>query len=115
MWQHRWAVWSGVLGATASCLAKLAVVSEESPLTRMVQKQVCHRFFFVQQQEPQYQVDLDDILVGMVYKVLGDLMILYGINGMKGFQILRTKIIEPIILALNLFEIDGCHNISYLP
>ena len=115
MWQHRWAVWSGVLGATASCLAKLAVVSEESPLTRMVQKQVCHRFFFVQQQEPQYQVDLDDILVGMVYKALGDLMILYGINGMKGFQILRTKIIEPIILALNLFEIDGCHTVLLIP
>lgn len=44
MWQHRWAVWGGILGATASCLAKIAVSSDPINPLVYVQDRWCEPF-----------------------------------------------------------------------
>jgi hypothetical protein len=109
MWQHRWALWSGVLGATASCLVKIAV-SSRSPLQRIVQRTICEPYL-----TNNNNVDLDVVVFNAVYRILGDLMIKHGINLMKGFKILRQQVIEPTILFFNIFEIDGCQCILFGP
>ena len=107
MWQHRWALWSGVLGATASCLIKIAV-SSESPLQQMVQRTICEPYFLPTN-------DLDDMAYHWTYKLLGNLMIQHGMNLMKGFKVLREQIIEPTLLYFYIWEVDGCHIIMLGP
>ena len=52
MLQHGWALWSGVLGATASCVAKLAVsTDEQNPLENWLAPQ-CYSWL---------QSDLDEL------------------------------------------------------
>lgn len=97
MWQHRWAVWGGVLGASASCLAKLAV-SGESPLQRL-QTNLCP--------PEESSFELDDWIMSHIYKIVGDLMIRHRINLMAYVQAMRSWI-QDAAVRLYIFEVDWC-------
>lgn len=101
MWQHRWAVWAGILGATASCLAKIAVSNDSASPLQWVYENVC---------EPHFRnVDLDDVVSAWIYKVVGDLMIRYRvINLMPYVQHIRIHWIQATALQLHIFEVDWC-------
>eukprot|EP00536_Pseudo-nitzschia_multiseries_P003445 jgi/Psemu1/185854/e_gw1.53.152.1 len=44
MWQHKWALWSGFLGASASCFVKMGTGgNHSSPLLQLVQTHICKR------------------------------------------------------------------------
>jgi hypothetical protein len=99
MWQHRWALWSGFLGASASCLIKLGLDSDGHSPIKYFQSQIC----------PQYplMVDLDQTILSVVYLILGDLMIKQRINLMPQFTKFR-KTMEGLVLQLYVFEVDYC-------
>jgi multidrug transporter EmrE-like cation transporter len=99
MWQHRWAVWGGILGATASCLAKIAVSNDSASPLQWVYEHWC---------EPNVTVDLDDVVSTWIYKVVGDLMIRHRINLMPYVQHLRISWIQATALQLHIFEVDWC-------
>mmetsp|Transcript_11612 Transcript_11612/g.23944 ORF Transcript_11612/g.23944 Transcript_11612/m.23944 type:complete len:583 (-) Transcript_11612:10-1758(-) len=94
MWQHKWALWSGFLGATASCFVKMGV-DNSSPLLR-----------FVETHSPNWLADLDETLLRVIHAVLGELMVQYRINLMLLWKTFRTNIIEEVGLTLHLFEVD---------
>ena len=103
MWQHRFAVWAGILGASASCLAKMAV-SGESPLQRL-QTDVCPRYI---------QSNLDELFGSYVYKIVGDLMIRRRINLVSYVQYIRNTI-QTMAVRLHIFEVDWCQVIFLGP
>lgn len=106
-----------MLGATASCLAKVGVVSvavsAPSSTTAGVaavyspvdwfRTEVCER-------RP-WMVDLDVTILRGVHRVLGDLMVHRGINLMKAFRSIRD-VHEAAMLHLGLFEVDYCRALS---
>ena len=121
MWQHRWALWSGFLGATASCFIKFGV-SKESPLLQLVQIHICERFIYSPSSSLSssstplsWLVDLDEFLLGGIHYVLGELMIKYRINLMPYWKSIRTNVIEDIAIRLHLFEVDYVQLFIFLP
>ena len=98
MWQHRWALWSGLLGATASCFVKM--VSSNSPVMIFVQKNICEEERF------SWLIDLDEILVGSIHYVLGELMIKRRINLMPYWKLIKTSVIEELAIRFDIFEVD---------
>jgi len=103
MWQHRFAVWGGILGASASCLAKVAV-SGDSPLQRL-QNEFCPRYI---------QRDLDDIIGTYIYKVAGNLMIRRRINFMPFILNIRN-ILQNIASRFFIFEVNWCQTLLLGP
>jgi len=119
MWQHRWALWSGFLGATASCLVKMGV-TKESPLLQLVQIHICERFIYSPSSSSSsspfsWLVDLDEFLLGGIHYVLGELMIKYRINLMPYWKSIRTNVIEEFAIRLHLFEVDYVQLFIFLP
>ena len=111
MWQHKWALWSGFLGATASSFVKMGVGGDgSSPLLNFVQTGICERPL-----AKAWLVDLDEVLLSGIHRVLGDLMIKYGINLMPYWKILRTRVLEEVAVRFYLFEIDYCQLSIALP
>lgn len=105
MWlQHRWALWSGFLGASASCLIKMALSSSSGPV-HYFETHIC-------QQHCPWIVDLDDTVLAMVYKVLGHLMIRHRINFMPYFTTFRKVVETHVIMRLRIFEVDYCHVVT---
>ncbi len=102
MWQHRWAVGAGILGATASCLAKLAL---DGPW-QQINERLCR---------PYLTVDLDDWITKRIYKVLGDWMIHYRINLMPYVQHIRIYWIQETASKLHIFEVDWCQTLLLGP
>jgi MYND finger len=103
MWQHRFAIWGGILGASASCLAKMAL-SGDSPLHRL-QKETCPLYV---------QSDLDDIFGAKVYKLVGDLMIQRRVNLMP-HVVQARNLIQDLTVRLFIFEVDWCQVIFLGP
>jgi hypothetical protein len=103
MWQHRWALWSGFLGASASCLIKMGLGSDEHSPIQYFQTQVCPKH--------PWMVDLDKSILSIVYLLLGDLMIKRRINLMPHFTKFR-KAMESLVLQLYVFDIDYCQALT---
>jgi multidrug transporter EmrE-like cation transporter len=98
MLEHKWALWSGCLGATAACVGKIAFTSNSlSPLHNFNQN-VC---------QANMQSDLDAVVLKYIYWILGDLMIKYQINLMPYWRVARVKM-EEAVLFLHVFEVDWC-------
>ena len=115
MWQHRWALFSGFLGATASCLVKMGVDSSNSPLLQLAQIHICERFTESPPSSFSWLVDFDQVLLRGIHFVLGELMIKYHINLMTFWKMLRTNVIEELAIRLHLFEMDYCQLFFILP
>jgi drug/metabolite transporter (DMT)-like permease len=128
MLQHRFVLWSGVLGATASCLAKLALSSALLPdnnngtplLLGTAQSafpwlyQTCQAQLTATLPHRRDHEDLDTVLLNMVYWVLGELLVKYHIALVGPWHgILRF--LERIGLFFHLFEMDWCHGVLLLP
>ena len=105
MWQHRWALFSGFLGATASCLVKLGV-DNSSPLLRLVEKHI---------EEKAWLADLDQTLHRMIHVLLEELMVQYQINLDPYWKSIRTNVMEEIGVQLHLFEVDYGQLLVVLP
>ena len=101
MWQHKWAVWSGFLGATASCLVKLGVASD-SPLLEVLQAKVCEGTL-----QGRWLTDLDEILGKF----------LANNPNMEDWKIVRTMrdLAEEFALFFHLFEVDYCRLCFVVP
>jgi len=111
MWQHQWALWSGFLGATASCFVKMGVGGEDSsPLLHFVQTYICERPI-----AQAWLADLDEVLLQGIHLVLGELMIKYRINLMPYWKMYRTRVIEEVAMRFHLFEVDYCQLCIVLP
>ena len=106
MWQHKWALWSGFLGATASCFVKMGV-DNSSPLLHFVQTYIC--------ETQTWLTDLDETLLRIIHGILGDLMIKYRINLMPLWKMYRTRVIEEAGIRLHLFEVDYSQFFVVLP
>jgi len=111
-----WALWSGFLGATASCLVKMGAWN--SPLLKLIQKYISERL--TDSSDPSssslsWLVDLDIVLLDGIHYILGELMIKHRINLMQYWKILRTTIIEEFVIRLNLFEVDYVQLFLILP
>jgi hypothetical protein len=125
MLQHRFVLWSGVLGATASCLAKLALSSAlapdnaDTPLLGAQSSfpwlyQTCRAQLTSTLPHRRDHQDLDTVLLNMVYWVLGELLVKYHISLVGPWHgVLR--LLERIGLFFHLFEIDWCHGVLLLP
>lgn len=105
MWQHRWALLSGFLGATASCLVKLGV-DNSSPLLRLVETHIEHKAWLA---------DLDQTLLRVIHVLLQELMVQYRIDLMPYWKGVRTNVVEEIGLGLHLFEVDYGQLLVVLP
>jgi hypothetical protein len=111
MWQHQWALWSGFLGATASCFVKMGVGGDNaSPLLNFVQTYICERPI-----AQAWLADLDEVLLRGIHLVLGELMIKYRINLMPYWKILRRRVLEEVAIRFHLFEVDYCQLFIVLP
>lgn len=111
MWQHKWALWSGFLGATASCLVKMGVGGDDSsPLLHFVQTYICKGSM-----AQAWLFDLDEVLLRGIHWVLGDLMIKYRINLMPYWKTLQRNVIEEVAIRFHMFEIDYCQLCIVLP
>ena len=108
MWQHRWALLSGFLGATASCLVKMAVTFDDpgsssgeassSPLLYL-SNTYC--------QTTSWMVDFDSCLLQKIHYVLGTLMVKHRINFTRQFKSLQDMFLEKLA-SQGIFEIDYC-------
>jgi multidrug transporter EmrE-like cation transporter len=98
MLHHKWALWSGFLGATASCIGKVAFTDNPISPIHLLNQHVCR---------PHLDSDLDSITLKYVYLILGNLMIQYDINLMNHWRVAR-KGLEDVIVFLNIFEVDWC-------
>lgn len=96
MWQHKWALWSGFLGASASCLVKLGV-DNSSPLLRFVENYV---------EKQTWLADLDQTVFQMIHAFLRELMVQFQINLLPLWKSFRTNVIEEFGLGLHLFEVE---------
>lgn len=102
--QHRFVLWSGFLGATASCLAKLALsTDEDSPLA-----------LFRQQCAQRLTVDVDVILIQKGNFIVGELMVQYGIVLMHKWKYLQ-RMIQNVAYDLHIFEVEWCLTLSWIP
>jgi multidrug transporter EmrE-like cation transporter len=102
--QHRFVLWSGFLGATASCLAKLALsADEDSPL-----------YLFRQQCAKRLTEDLDVILMRQGNFIVGELMVKYRIVLMHKWKYLQ-QVIQNVALDLHIFEVEWCQTLSWIP
>jgi hypothetical protein len=111
MLQHKWALWSGFLGATASCFIKMGVGGKNSsPLLHFVHTYICER-----PMTQAWLADLDEVLLRGIHGVLGELMIKYRINLMPYWKIVRLRVIEEVAVRLHLFEVDYCELFIVLP
>jgi hypothetical protein len=99
MWQHRWALLSGFLGATASCLVKMAVTSDRSSPLVYLSDKYC---------QPYLTEDVDVTLLRNIHWALGTLMVRYHINLTKAFRVVQDAF-QDVVLELGIFEVDWCH------
>jgi hypothetical protein len=99
MWQHRWALLSGFLGATASCLVKLAITTDRSSPLMYLSDEYC---------QPNLTEDLDVILLRKIHWALGTLMVRYRINLTHLFRVTQA-VFQDWISELGIFEVDWCH------
>ncbi|VEU44139.1 unnamed protein product [Pseudo-nitzschia multistriata] len=111
MWQHKWALWSGFLGASASCFVKMGTGGiDSSPLLRFVQTHLSNNVGV-----KSWLTDLDENLLRSIHFVLGELMIKHRINLMLYWKMIRTNLIEEFAIRLYLFEVDYCELCIMLP
>ena len=89
--QHRWAIGAGVLGATASCLAKIALSQHQ------LEDFACSN----------YDLQFDDMVLHYTYQFLGDLMIRHRINFMP-YMLRIQRSVEDTAVRLGVFEVDWC-------
>lgn len=81
-----------------------------SPLLHALQDNVCDHPL-----AQKWLVDLDEVVLGGIHLVLGELMIKHRINLMPYWKMLRTNLIESVAIRFQLFEVDYCQLTVMLP
>ena len=122
MFQHRFVVWSGLLGATASCLAKVAFSSASATSADSASPSTASSAFnpalwcyeTCQAQITAPHQDLDTILVANVNFMLGELMVKHGIVLMRQWKNFLLTL-EELSVKLAIFEVDWCHAALLIP
>ena len=105
MLHHRFAVWSGMLGASASCVAKLALTDRQDSLILEWMYEACS--------EHVLQQDLDVIVDKWVKWISGELLVRFGIVVLPYWKQIQHQI-QAASLKLNIFEVDWCHTTSWI-
>jgi multidrug transporter EmrE-like cation transporter len=103
MLHHRFAIWSGILGASASCLAKLAL--DDSNLLLQKTYQVCSKHIVTQ--------DLDVLVDRQVKWLCGELLVRFGIVLLPYWK-QTQQAIQDTAFRLNVFEVDWCQTSSWI-
>jgi hypothetical protein len=126
MWQHRYSLWSGFLGASASCLIKMGITSTDiiisdtsSSSSSSSSSPIQLLEYYTCQQSSSSKIiqhidNIDEIILKQIYKILGDLMIKHRINLMI-YVIPLQEYIQGILLKLHIIEIDYCQLLIILP
>jgi multidrug transporter EmrE-like cation transporter len=105
MWQHRFVVWSGFLGATASCFAKLALSGGDDGILHNWFQDTCR---------DRVPEDLDVWIVQKVNSILGDIMVKHGIVLMDKWKFIVDNISE-MAVKLGIFDVDWCTALELIP
>mmetsp|Transcript_13986 Transcript_13986/g.39813 ORF Transcript_13986/g.39813 Transcript_13986/m.39813 type:complete len:560 (+) Transcript_13986:314-1993(+) len=107
--QHMHVILSGVLGATASAIAKLALGTGKDALLHQWFAGVCEAHIL-----PSDGRDLDEWLISRVNRFLGQIMIKHGIVLMDKWKSCQL-FIQDIAFRLNIVEVDYCAALELIP